>query len=218
MNEPNFKNIQALFFDFDGVIIDSLPIKAEAFVSLFSREDIAVQLKVKDYFIKYTGHSRQEKIAECYRIFLHKEASTAEIDHLSELFSTRCLKAVIGCPEIAGATNLLKNIPPSIKKFVVSGTPEAELLTIVEARALSPYFDQVKGTPVRKEDNIAQLLTQYDLSPDNCIMIGDGEVDQLAADANDLNFIGVVSGDLPDPFSSETMKVSNMRELAALWL
>lgn len=72
----------------------------------------------------------------------------------------------------------------------------------------------------RHMDHIATELNmdRREFRLKNLFNTGDGGVDQVAADHNKLNIIGVMSGDLPDTFSPETQKIRNMRNLAALWL
>ena len=49
-------------FDFDGVIVDSVDIKTEAFGEIYSNYGSSITEKVKNYHIENGGLSRYEKI------------------------------------------------------------------------------------------------------------------------------------------------------------
>ena len=51
-----------LFWDFDGVIKESLEIKREAFANIFQGIDEKTKLKIKNHHDKNGGMSRYEKI------------------------------------------------------------------------------------------------------------------------------------------------------------
>ncbi len=211
-NAVRVDDLEAVFFDFDGVLVDSLDIKVNAFLSLCDRETPALQQQIRDYFYRYTGRSRQEKIENIYTRILDRAIDAQTVEALSRQFSAESLQAVIECDEIPGADALLEHLPTTVKKFVVSGTPEHELITIINARNMAHHFDAIKGTPRRKEDNIADLLAQHRLNASACLMLGDGHVDLFAAEQNQLHFIGVAAPEI-QTFSG---KVPTGRDLAEI--
>ncbi|MEJ2420077.1 MAG: HAD hydrolase-like protein, partial [Exilibacterium sp.] len=158
------------------------------------------------------GRSRQEKIENIYTRILDRAIDAQTVEALSRQFSAESLQAVIECDEIPGADALLEHLPTTVKKFVVSGTPEHELITIINARNMAHHFDAIKGTPRRKEDNIADLLAQHRLNASACLMLGDGHVDLFAAEQNQLHFIGVAAPE-NQTFSG---KVPTGRDLAEI--
>ena len=56
------KNAKIIFWDFDGVIKDSVPVKGEAFRKLFIKYGSDISEKVVDHHYKNGGVSRYEKI------------------------------------------------------------------------------------------------------------------------------------------------------------
>lgn len=210
----NTDNLDAIFFDFDGVLADSLKIKGDAFLSLFNDCNEQEKKAIEQHFYRYTGHSRQEKLQYIYQNILLQALSSEKLEQLCKQFKERSLKAVIDSQEIGGTSALLNSLPDNMIYFVVSGTPEKELQQIVMARGIDKYFTQVKGTPTRKERNIAELLKHYQLDPKRCLMIGDGLVDKDAADYNQMPFIGVVETNKTSPFPAETQIFTDLNAIA----
>lgn len=197
-------NLSAIFYDFDDVLADSLKIKADAFLSLFTTTSKQHREAIENHFYRYTGHSRQEKLKHIYQHILGQTLSDQLLNDLCEQFQQRSLEAVIASPEINGANAMLNAIPSHIPCFVVSGTPEEELRKIIDARGMGEHFVEIRGTPTTKATNIAELLEKHQLMPEQCIMFGDGIVDMEAANLNSMPFIGIVKEGHQSPFPSDT--------------
>jgi phosphoglycolate phosphatase-like HAD superfamily hydrolase len=205
-------DLHAVFFDFDDVLVQSLDIKAQAFMTLFDGRAESLKAKILDHFISYTGRSRQSKIRHVYEFILREPLTEEGLECHCQLFSERSLEAVIGAEEVRGSEQLLGILKQrNIEMFIVSGTPEIELQRIVEARGVTGLFREVRGTPVEKELNIAKLLENYRLDPANCLMVGDGTVDHFAAQYNQMPFVGVVKRQ--NPFPSEVPVVPDLEGL-----
>ena len=54
-------NIKSIIFDFDGVILDSLEAKSEAFEELYADYGTSIVKKVRKYHLSNGGVSRQKK-------------------------------------------------------------------------------------------------------------------------------------------------------------
>ena len=70
----SFLNKKKYFiFDYDGVIVDSVDIKTEAFVNLYKEYGKNIQLKIKKFHIKNGGISRKDKIKYFHKNYLKKK-------------------------------------------------------------------------------------------------------------------------------------------------
>lgn len=134
-----------LFLDFDGVILDSAEIKTLAFGEVYRDEDAHKVAAVLAYQREHGGVSRREKFRYFEREIFHRDASTDRIEELSKRFSEIAFHRVLEAPFVEGAEAFLQRAYRSTRLFVISGTPQEELIRIVEARALSPYFQDVVG-------------------------------------------------------------------------
>ncbi len=185
------KQLQAIFFDFDGVIIDSTGVKIEGFKALFQDYPPEVISQIVDYHILHGGISRVEKIRYAHEHILGVPLTEKELDIWASRYSELVFEKVIEVDWIAGAIDFLENVPDHVRVFVISGTPEWELKMVIENRQIGGYFDKILGSPILKTAHIKSLLQQYRLVPENCVFIGDALTDYHAARETGLFFIGI---------------------------
>jgi HAD superfamily hydrolase (TIGR01549 family) len=204
--------LDAILFDFDGVIVESLDIKTEAFRALFSGEadnlDAIVSLHRR-----HAGINRLVKFEMIYREILRRPLGADRKAALAARFKELVVERVIDCPMVAGACELLKSLNGLLPLAVVSGTPEEELQEIVRRRGLSRHFIAVRGAPTSKAEIVAGLLSSASWQPQRVLMIGDAIEDLAAARAHDLRFIGRLPPGQGDPFPLGTAVVSDLREI-----
>lgn len=208
---------EAIFFDFDDVLVQSLDIKARAFLKLFPDASAEQLQQIQQLFYTQTGRSRHHKLRHVFKEIIPKPVNETDIIRMGEQFGMLCLRDVIACDEVLGASAFLASIPKTIKRFVVSGTTQIDLDIIIKQRQLAPLFDAVCGTPIPKEDHIAALVSDYQLKPERCVLFGDGIVDYQAATLNKLAFIGVVKDANHNPFPAETRFIKNFLGLEAVF-
>lgn len=188
------KKYSAFFFDFDGVLADSVEVKTRAFAKLFECYGPAIEAKVVEHHRKNGGMTRIDKFYHYYQEFLGKPLGEAELQRLCNDFSRLVVDEVVSAPEISGAENFLKKWHNSVKCFVVSATPDEEIKEIVKRRGIDIYFEEILGSSCSKSDNVTYLLDKYGFAPEQCLFFGDAESDYSAATASGLDFIGI----LPD--------------------
>ncbi len=205
----------AIFFDFDGVLVDSTPIKVEAFTRLYS--EIAPPDKLEPILAHLDGKegiSRVEKILEVHRDFLGIDLSEAELGELAGRYSRLVVDAVVACPAVAGASQFLDAHAGRIPLFVVTGTPETEILGIVERRGMGHWFTAVRGSPPRKPPIIRELLAAHGLGAGRCAFIGDAIYDWESARDTELHFVGRVPDGEPSPFPPGTVTLPDLTDLS----
>jgi len=197
---------EAVFFDFDGVIVDSVNIKTEAFGEMFRPFGADTENKVVDYHIKHLGVSRYEKFRIWHKEYLGQEIDQDKINELSEVFSSLVLNKVLNASFIKGAVEALDNLLNNqIPMFVVSGTPEDELRHIVYCRQIDKYFAGVYGSPLTKPEIVKRIIEEYKYDPAHCLFIGDAMADYQAAKQYDLKFLGIIAEDKENIFPDGTM-------------
>ena len=159
------------------------------------------------------GISRVEKIREVHRDFLGIELSDAELAVLAGRYSGMVVDAVVACPAVPGAIEFLKAQAGRLPLFVVTGTPESEILDIVERRGMADWFTAVRGSPPRKPPIIRELLAEHGLSAERCVFIGDASFDWESASETGLRFIGRVPDGEASPFPPGTVTVRDLTDL-----
>lgn len=204
---------QAIFFDFDGVIVESTEIKTQAFRELYG-EHVRELVDIVAYHTSNEGISRQEKILYCHKNFLDIKLSEKELAKLANKYSTLVKQAVIECDSVPGALDFLKANCASTPMFVVSGTPEGELREIVKARKLNCYFTSVHGSPNHKVPILNEQMQLHGFEREQCLFVGDALTDYNAANKTGLTFIGRVAQGHVNLFPKGTTVIEDMTQLA----
>lgn len=208
----NLLSYQAIFFDFDGVLVESTNIKTLAFRTLYKDFDDDVRDAVVAHHLAHEGISRYEKIRHCHKEFLGIRLSEDELGSLAERYSVLVKEAVVECESVPGALDFLESYSGKLPIFVVSGTPGQELREIIDRRGLGGFFTAVCGSPRHKAPIIESLLDEYGLDGPTCLFVGDAMTDYLAAAKTGLQFIGRVAEDHDNPFPEGTLIVGSLTE------
>jgi HAD superfamily hydrolase (TIGR01549 family) len=205
--------LQAVFFDFDGVILDSVDVKTKAFAKMFRHYGPEVEEAVVEYHLANGGVSRFKKFEYYYKNFLQKPITQNILNALGREFNQLALDDVLLAPFIDGALETLKQLTKDeIPAFVVSGTPDVEIKIIVEKRNLAPYFLELHGSPRKKEEIVRDIAGRYGYQLEKCLFIGDATTDYEAAKICGTMFLGIVNGKEKSPFPKGTL-VSTKVEL-----
>ncbi len=181
--------IQAIGFDFDGVLVESVDIKTRAYACLFEDEGPEVVQQVIDYHLAHSGVSRFEKFRTIHSDILKQELNDKRFRFLCDRFSRIVVDAVIAAPWVAGAREFLERNFRKYRMFVVSGTPESELQEIVECRGMMRFFEAVRGSPKDKVTLLAEVENDLSLVREKTVYVGDAKTDWNAAQALGLTFL-----------------------------
>jgi len=203
---------QAVFFDFDGVILDSVDVKTQAFATMFRQYGPEVEKAVLEYHLAHGGVSRFKKFEYYYNHLLKIPITDDILNDLGRQFNQLVLEGVLAAPFIDGALETLVQIKElAIPAFVVSGTPHEEMQLIIEKRNLSQYFLEVHGSPRKKQDIVQDIENRHSLRMEDCLFIGDAATDFEAAQHCGTSFLGIVKDGEKSPFPREasvTVRVS----------
>lgn len=187
--------ISTIILDFDGVILESVSIKTEAFQTLFSFVPEHVD-EIVQFHLDNGGMSRYDKFRYIYENILIEDLTLKKFKELSEKFAEIVFNEVIKAPFVPGAQEFLKKYHARKPLYVVSATPEEELWQIIQKRGMAHYFREVYGAPRKKSDCIKEILNLTGISPDTVIFVGDAKNDLEAARTAGVRFIGrIKSGD-----------------------
>lgn len=185
----NIDAFDALFFDFDGVLVDSVPVKTEAYAEIFAPYGTAAVERIIDYHRAHGGVDRFRKIAHVLSTLDKHEEATVQAMALQ--FSNLVVDKVVACPWIeAGRQILFQAREAGISCFVVSGTPESELLDIVQRRGMQDLFESINGSPRAKTEILLSIIQGNEYERDRCLMIGDASTDFFAAQSARIWFFG----------------------------
>jgi len=184
---------EAVFFDFDGVILDSVEVKTKAFAEMFRDYGTEIEKAVVEYHINNSGVSRFKKFRYYYENILQIPIDKEKIGELAQKFSDLVLEKVVNSPFIPGALETLNQLAEeNIPVYIVTGTPCDEIKVIVEKKNLSHLVRGTHGSPKEKDDIIKDILTRNGYQNERCMLIGDAMTDYKAAQKTGVCFLGIV--------------------------
>lgn len=214
----NLEGLDAIIFDFDGVLVESMDIKTRAFAALYAEYGEEVVAQVEDYHLRHGGLSRFDKFRYFQTEILRAAPlSDLEVSKLAELFSALVVDQVVSAPLVRGAQEFLDACRCRFPLFVVSGTPASELDEILERRGLRRHFKAIRGSPGTKAQQISELLREHEIRGEHCVMIGDSITDFEGAVSNHVRFLGRVAAGVPSPFSTDIKTFADFASLPASW-
>ena len=204
----------AIVFDFDGVLVDSVDVKTRAFAALYAEYGSDIERQVVALHLAHSGISRFVKFRHYHTelIGLPYDEATGEL--LSARFSRLVVEAIVAAPYVAGAREFLEAWHNRLPLFVASGTPDAELREIVQRRGMQRYFKSVHGSPTTKDAILKNILVRHKLAPSRVLMVGDAIADMEGALGANTAFIGRITAG-GSPFPPETRTITDLTALAA---
>lgn len=196
---------ESVFFDFDGVILDSVDVKTKAFAKMFRSYGPSIEKSVVEYHLNNGGVSRFDKFRYYYEVLLNKPITEEIIKDLSMKFSELVMEGVMASPFIPGAKESLVFLKEKgVPSYVVSATPDEEINLIVEKKGLKEYFEEIHGSPRKKGEICREIINRKRYNPQNCLFVGDAMSDYDAALKNGICFRGIVGKYKQSPFPDGT--------------
>ena len=205
-------SVQAIVFDFDGTIVESVDTKTYAFRTLFGGYPQYLD-RIVALHLEHGGRSRYEKFAMIYRDVLKQDPLPGEFDELGRRFEALVCDAVVACPFVVGAPAFLEEYSARLPIVVVSGTPHGELTGIIERRGLTSHFVEAHGSPPEKDQILRELLERRGWPPRDVLFVGDARSDWLAARAVGVRFVGRLAPGLPNIFDGTVPVIPDLTGL-----
>ena len=182
------KNFSVIFWDFDGVIKESVGVKASAFFQLFEPHGSKVAERVLRHHSNNGGMSRYDKIP-IYLEWANQKVTAEAISFYCKQFSLLVVDKVIQSPWVLGVENCLRSKPLNQTFILVTATPQSEIEHILKVLDLENVFFKVYGAPIKKSDAIFESISEICIDPSKCLVIGDSIEDYEAATVNGVSFL-----------------------------
>jgi len=177
-----------IFWDFDGVIKDSVQIKSKAFGNLFAQFGNKISKRVIEHHESNGGMSRFEKIP-IYLGWSGVRVTPELIEEYLNKFSILVKSKVIESDWVPGVLEVMQNKKINQLWFIVTATPQDEIEEIINHLELNAFFQKIIGAPIMKSDAIKSILQSFSFEANDAIMIGDSISDYQAAVKNNVTFI-----------------------------
>lgn len=182
------KDCHLVFWDFDGVIKDSVTVKADGFEQLFLPYGRDVAERVRKHHEANGGVSRYEKIP-IYLEWVGETVTPNRVQAFCDRFSELVCQAVIDAAWVPGVHKYLRAHHASQPFVLVTATPQEEILQILHVLGIADYFREVHGTPTSKTTAIQDVLRRWRCPPSQVLVVGDSDTDLKAAEANGVAFL-----------------------------
>ena len=200
---------QCMFFDFDGVVLESGDIKTEAFIELY--EGQGIETEVKHHHLSNQGVSRYGKFKWIAENLLDQTYTEEMGEELGNRFSTLVKQKVIAAPFVPGFVNMMEQIAErDIYCVIASGTPDSELQSIVKERNIGHWWHEVHGSPAKKDEIVEDVLSRKGYERSNCLFYGDASTDYEAAETTSLDFYARLTDEMKHYWDNASYKYGSL--------
>ena len=181
---------KVIFFDFDGVILDSMPIRDDGFRSIFKHYPSCLVEEFIIYHQYNAGLSRFHKIRYFYETILNKDISEKLVNKYANTFSTLMKNKLTNKKYLIEDTLEFIKSNACLDMHIVSGSEEKELNYLCEYLNISSFFKTIEGSPTDKNTLVKNIFLKEKYKKEDCILIGDSINDYDAANVNGIKFYG----------------------------
>ncbi len=182
---------KVIFWDFDGVILDSMHVRDYGFKEIFKAFKQSEIDSLLEYHRFNGGLSRYVKIRYFFEKIIVRAISDEEVLDYATRFSLIMKKALINPDNlILDSVNFIKENYKKYSFHIVSGSDQKELRFLCRELQLDSYFISIHGSPTAKTKLVEDVVLEYNYDSKECCLIGDSVNDFDAASANELFFYG----------------------------
>lgn len=187
----SLEKYKVILWDFDGVILDSMPIRELGFRKvLHSYPDDKVESLIHFHY-QNGGWSRYVKFRYFFEEIIGVEVGEDLINDLAQEFSTIMLELLSSKELLIDETvNFIKSKISSKEMHVVSGSDQRELRILCQQLGIKSLFKSINGSPTSKPELVWQLMRDLPFDASEIVLIGDSFNDLDAASQNGIDFFG----------------------------
>ena len=181
--------MDAILFDFDGVILNSMPVRKFGFQEIFkSFAPDQVEALIK-YHEPNGGWSRYVKIRYFFEEILGQPISEEEVNQWAAKYSAIMRQSLTDPKNLIRETvDFIESVYQQLPLHIVSGSDGEELRFLCEQLGVAKYFQSIAGSPTPKTQLVKNVLMNN--AESNYILIGDSVNDYDSAIANNVRFYG----------------------------
>jgi HAD superfamily hydrolase (TIGR01549 family) len=185
-----------IFLDFDGVIMDSMTLKLDAYVYALAEFGFTREA-VREQQLLYAGLSRSRALPLMYKVLSGGKDITPEAqERVLQRFAEEDIRLRPQMQLMPGVVEFLQEADRrGVPLAVVTGTPQEVIDGTVDHFGIRHWFREIHGWPPIKAEHLADLLARHSLRPSEAIYVGDAVQDINAAEAVGVPFIAVDHGD-----------------------
>ena len=182
--------LDAVVFDCDGVLLETIPAKLQAYMDWMPPEYESLREVFKAHNLKSFGQSRSVQLRYFYEELANREVTDDFLLHEVDRFASICEPLCKAAPWAEGSKEFVEACQAmGTDTFVLSGTPQRELLAMLDQRNASRLFNGIYGFPITKAGGLLKILDEGGYDRDRVLFIGDAEKDASAALQVGVHFV-----------------------------
>jgi beta-phosphoglucomutase len=214
--------LQAIVFDFDGVIADSEPLHLQAFQQVLAEEGVA--LSAADYYSRYLGYDDAGTFRAVARDrgLAMGDGDVAALVERKSLAMQRLLDG--GAVLFPGAREFVLEAAAAVPLAIASGALRHEIDEVIEGAGMAGLFQAIVASgdtpeskpspaPYRLAFDRLRATTGRDLDPGRCVAIEDSRWGVASAQAAGLRCVGVTHTYEAGELAGAELVVSDLRAL-----
>jgi len=194
MHKSILSDYSVLLWDFDGVILDSMPIRELGFKEVLRDFPEHLVENLLTFHRNNGGLSRYVKFRYFYQEILNQPLSETKLDELAGQFS-EVMKQKLTDPSllIKDALRYIEQHSEEREMHIVSGSDQNELRHLSGVLKIDHHFKSINGSPTPKKQLVKALISNR---VERFALIGDSINDYEAASDNSIAFFGYNNPDL----------------------
>jgi len=183
--------VKNILFDFDGVILNSMPIKEFGFREIFREYPQEYVEELINFHNRNGGISRFIKIEYFFNDILKERISQERVLELADEFSEIMRRELVNKKYLIKETiDFLEMAKDRFQLHIVSGAEERELQFLCQKLDVEKYFITINGSPTPKKFLVQKLMDRFQYKREETILIGDSKNDREASAENGITFYG----------------------------
>jgi len=173
-------------FDFDGVLVNSLDLYAEAVTRILERIGTPIVKSKEDYLALFDGNFYESMAARGVDLAAYNEA----VKEILPRIDTNAMKPFDGLIPVLAA------LQKDSILAVVSSNGYRTIRTMLDRFGFAPYFREILGADFRisKKEKIAYTLEKYGIPGERAFYVGDTAGDIREARAAGVRSVAVTWG------------------------
>ena len=213
---------KAFLVDWDGTLLDTLPLKINNAVQLFSSRLDACPDTVRASYRRNSGHPRRELFNRIAFDCVGHHLDAKQFDALSRDFSEANIRTITANgmlrAHVRVALGALRQ--KNCLLFVSSSASQGELLLLARHFGLESYFLEILGSRVgfsKGEEHTRYIATKYNIAHEKIAGVGDESHDVRLHRAAGIMAIGITGTENRTTLlaSGADLVVDDLRELVA---
>ena len=205
--------IDLIVFDCDGVLLDTMAAKIEAFRTWVPEAHRDLDEAFMQIVMHGFGKSRTVHIERFYRELVQQELHPTFLEAEVQRFADICEPLCATANWRTGSREFVQDCcDAGIPRYVLSGVPQSPLEEMLAAAGGTDLFNVIIGSPPGKPQSMERILAETNTPAHRAVFIGDANADHQAALHVGAHFVYFPSL-AQRPAGVLATEVSDLREL-----